>query len=92
MDPVTFAPCLALKYGKLVKPVTLAGQVTIKLHGDCVPATKDESWDWHGDVLDEGDYARRPRIKFGQSIVPEDGGSEINDTWEGECTDLRLVR
>ena len=92
LDPVTFAPTLALKYGSLLSEPS-SDTLRVKLHPSCI-AVPDESLDeteWADD--DDGGYARRLRHKFGAAIVDDEdeGVAAAAEAWEGDWGGARLV-
>lgn len=105
LDPSTFAPTLALKYGRLLRSSASTSSFRIELHPDCFAHSLDDGADadWYGDDEEaEGDetaYHAKPRIRFGEDLfmAEQDGGEQAIDgdegVWEGEWegADVRLV-
>ncbi|GAA5926159.1 hypothetical protein JCM3775_005219 [Rhodotorula graminis] len=104
LDPSTFAPTLALKYGRLLDPSPSSSSLRIELHPDCLaPALDPADDEWYGDddeaQGDETAYHAKPRIRFGEDLfmAEQDEGEERGygdeGVWEGEWegADVRLV-
>lgn len=87
LDPTTFAPTLALKYGRLLRPspsaAAPAGTLRIELHPDCLPPAGDDA-DWYGEWEEEdeevdevaGALRAKPKIRFGEDLFMAQGDDE----------------
>lgn len=104
LDPSTFAPTLALKYGRLLGPSSSSSSLRIELHPGCLAPTLEAADEgWYGDEDEvEGDetaYHAKPRIRFGEDLfmAKQEEGKEVvvgdEGVWEGawDGADVRLV-
>lgn len=79
LDPATFSPTLALKYGRLVAG---AEPLAIRLHPACRQWVDEYEYDGEEEE-GEGDK----RMRFGMDAT-DDGAGEV---WEGSWGDVRVV-
>lgn len=96
LNPLTFAPELALKFGELL-PSSSSASLRIKLYPSCSFVEEEEDADpaqWDGEEDYDGGYRRAARARFGMGVDGEEEGGVAEgeeEVWEGEWVDVRLV-